>query len=343
MSDPLDFEARANARLPEHVRHYFATGSGSQATARESSGAWSSIRFRPRVLTGCGLPTTSVSVLGTLLETPILIAPMAQQRAAHLEAEVAMARAAAAAGSMIGVSTHTAVPFREIAATGCPWWFQVYLMRDRYLTELLVRRAAAAGARALMLTADLSFTLPTGADPRLWPAGPDKTRHANLSDQEVAAAGSLGLQTDPGVDLTAIDWLHSISGLPVVVKGILRADDATRCVDAGASGLVVSSHGGRRMGASISSAAALSEVVAAVADRAEIYVDSGIRSGEHVVAALALGARAVFLGRPVMWALAAEGGSGVRELLIGRTTELVRVMTQLGVPKLSGLTSDLIG
>lgn len=343
MPDPLDFEARATARLPDHVQHYFATGSGSQATVLESSAAWSSFRFRPRVLTGCGVPTTSVSVLGTPLETPILIAPMAQQRAADPKAEVALARAASATGSLIGVSTHTAVPFSDIAATGCPWWFQVYLMRDRDLTERLVRRAAAHGARAVMLTADLSFTLPAGADPRQWPDDPDKTRHGNLTARELAEAGSFGLQTDPGVDLAAIEWLRSISDLPVVVKGILRADDAIRCVDAGAAGLVVSSHGGRRMGASISSAAALGEVVAAVADHAEIYADSGIRTGEHVAAALALGARAVFLGRPAMWALAAAGSTGVRELVAGRTDELTRVMAQLGVESPSGLSRDLVG
>ena len=143
--------------------------------------------------------------------------------------------------------------------------------------------------------------------------------------------------------MDAIGWLHEISGLPVLVKGVLRGDDARRCVDAGAAGIVVSTHGGRRMGASISSASALPEIAAAVPDSVEIYADSGIRSAEHVAAALALGARAVFVGRPALWALAAEGRPGVERLIAGWSAELRLVMMQLGVADLSGFGPDLIG
>ena len=256
---------------------------------------------------------------------------------------VAMGLAAESTGSLLGVSTHTAVRFADIAATGCLWWFQVYLMRERGMTELLVRRAIEHGARAIILTADMVALLPSAVNPRDWPDGPAKARHANLTADELRAAGTRGLQTDPSTGVDAIGWLHEISGLPVLVKGVLRGDDARRCVDAGAAGLVVSTHGGRRMGASVSSASALPEIVAAVPDCVEIYADSGIRSAEHVAAALAMGARAVFVGRPALWALAAEGRPGVERLLADWSADLRQVMMQLGVADLSGFGSDLIG
>ena len=343
MTDPLDFEARAAELLPAQIRDYFATGAGSQATLGEAAAAWSAVRFRPRLLTDVSSTSLSTTVLGSSVQTPVLIAPMAQQLAAHPEGEVAMGHAAASCGSLIGVSTHTAVRFADVAATGCPWWFQVYLMRDRGVTELLVRRAIEHGARAIILTADMVALLPSAVNPRDWPDGPAKARHANLTADELRAAGTRGLQTDPSTGVDAIGWLHEISDLPVLVKGVLRGDDARRCVDAGATGLVVSTHGGRRMGASISSATALPEIAAAVPDSVEIFADSGIRSAEHVAAALALGARAVFVGRPALWALAAEGRSGVEQLIGGWSAELRQVMIQLGVADLSGFGPDLIG
>ena len=342
MTDPLDFEARAAELLPAHIRAYFATGAGSQLALGEAAAAWAAIRFRPRLLTDVSSISLSTTVLGSAVRTPVLIAPMAQQRGAHADGEVAMGLAAAANGSLIGVSTHTAVRFADIAATGSPWWFQVYLMRDRGVTELLVRRAVEHGAQAIVLTADMVALLPSALNPRDWPDGPAKARHANLTADELRAAGTRGLQTDPATGVDAIGWLHEISGLPILVKGVLRDDDARRCVDAGAAGLVVSTHGGRRMGASISSAVALPEIVAAVGDSAEIYVDSGIRSAEHVAAALALGARAVFIGRPALWALAAEGRPGVERLLEGWSADLHQVMVQLGVADLSGFGPDLV-
>ena len=185
-------------------------------------------------------------------------------------------------------------------------------MRDRAVTERLVQRAAEQGARALLLTVDMIALLPAAVNPRRWPDDVAKTRWANLTATERAEAGERGMETNPSVDFSAIDWLRRLSGLPVLVKGVLRSDDAQRCVDAGAAGVVVSTHGGRRLGPSISSARALPEVVAAIGDQAEVYVDSGVRAPEHVASALAMGARAVFVGRPALWALAVEGLTGSR-------------------------------
>jgi 4-hydroxymandelate oxidase len=267
---------------------------------------------------------------------------MAQQLGAHPDGEAAMGRAVAATGSLLGVSTFTAVPFASIAASGAPWWLQVYVLRDHDLTELLVRRAVDNGARALLLTVDMTVLLPAAVNPRDWPDGEAKTRHGNLTADELAAAGVRGLEMDPSLDVTMIGWLSELSGLPVLVKGVLRADDARRCMAAGASGVVVSTHGGRRLGPSITSARALPEVVAAVGGDGEVYVDSGLRTPEHIAAALSMGARAVFLGRPALWALAAEGSAGVQAVLAGFTDGLGRVMAQLGVARLADLTSDLI-
>jgi 4-hydroxymandelate oxidase len=343
VDDPLDYEARARAILPAHVGAYYATGAGSGDTHLEGIADWSRLRFRPRVLTDVGSIDVSTSALGTSVRTPVLVAPMAQQLGAHPDGEAAMGRAVAATGSLLAVSTHTAVPFPVIAATGAPWWLQVYVMRDHGLTELLVRRAVDEGARALVLTVDMIALLPAAVNPRQWPDDVAKTRWANLTAIEQAEAGERGMETDPSINLSTIEWLSRLSGLPVLVKGVLRSDDARRCVDAGAAGVVVSTHGGRRLGPSISSARALPEVMTAIGEQAEVYVDSGIRAPEHVAAALAMGARAVFVGRPALWALAVDGSDGVQTVLDGLTDGLRHVMMQLGAARLAELTPDLIG
>jgi 4-hydroxymandelate oxidase len=328
--------------LAPHVGAYYSTGAGSGDALREGVADWAAVRFRPRVLTDLGVVETGTTVLGTTVETPILVAPMAQQLGAHPEGEAAMGRAVAATGSLLGVSTWTAVPFASIAAAGAPWWLQVYVVRDHSLTELLIRRAVEHGARALLLTVDLTVPLPPTVNPRDWPDGDAKSRNGNLSPDELAAAGVRGLEMDPSLDVTTIGWLRELSGLPVLVKGVLRADDARRCMAAGASGVIVSTHGGRRLGPSTTSARALPEVVAAVGGEGEVYVDSGLRTPEHIAAALAMGSRAVFIGRPALWALATEGSQGVQTVLTGLTDGLRHVMGQLGVARLADLTSDLI-
>ncbi|MCW2811914.1 MAG: 4-hydroxymandelate oxidase [Friedmanniella sp.] len=340
---PDSFETRARQVLPDYVSAYYGATAGRLDGSAEGEAAWSALRFRPRALRDVSVIDTTTTVLGTPVASPVLVAPMAQQHAADPEAEVAVARAVAAAGGLLGVTTHVSVPYAAIGATGAPWWFQVYVMRDRGLTALLVQRARDHGARALLLTVDMLALLPAPVNPRSWPVGPARARHGNLTPEELVAAGPSGLEMDPSIDFGTIGWLREVSGgLPVLVKGVLRADDARRAVDAGAAGVVVSTHGGRRLGPSVTSARALPEVVAAVGDDAEVYVDSGLRSGEHVAGALALGARAVFVGRPVMWALAAAGERGVVSVLGDLDTGLRRVMTQLGTARLADLTEEVV-
>ena len=301
MSDLPDFEERARALLPPHISAYFAAVAGAGIGLDEGTADWSAVRFRPRVLHDVGSLSMSTTVLGTPVRTPVLVAPMAQQVGAHPDGEVAMGRAVAATGSLLGVSTNTGLSFDTIARTGALWWFQVYVTRDRSLTETLVERAVATGARALLVTVDMIIPLPASVNPQGWPDSPAKSRLANLT-----------------------------------------ADDARRCVDAGAAGVVVSTHGGRLLGPTTSTARALPEIVAAIGDHAEIYADSGIRSGDHIAAAIAMGARAVFIGRPALWALAAAGQEGAEQVITSLTDELARVMVQLGAASIDELTPDLI-
>lgn len=329
-------EEEAVARLPEHVLSYFRGPTGAYGIPTEAE-RWSRLRFRPHVLRDTSRLSLATTVLGTEVASPVLVAPMAQQRAADPEGEVATARAVRRRGSLLGVSTNTGVRFADIHAAGAPWWFQVYVMDDRVMTADLVQRAAAEGATALVLTVDAPGTDPRRPDlePRTW-----SERYGMQANLPGAEAGVF--PATQRLSLDDVGWLHEVTGLPVVVKGVLRADDAVTCVDAGAAGIVVSTHGGRCLTQSTTSAEALPKVVAAVGDRTEVYVDSGLRTPEHVAAALCLGARAVFLGRPVMWALATGGAARVEDLLEGFDTQLLRVLRSLGVGSLADLGPDLL-
>jgi len=203
MSDLLDFEERARAVLPPHISAYYAAA-GSGIVVAEGTADWSAVRFRPRVLRDVGSVSLSTTILGTSVRTPILVAPMAQQVGAHPDGEVAMGRAVAATGSLLAVSTNTGVPFASIARTGASWWFQVYVTRDHALTERLVERAVANGARALLLTVDMMAPLPSNIHPLYWPESAAKSRLVNLTPDEQAAAGPAGLDGDPSINFARI-------------------------------------------------------------------------------------------------------------------------------------------
>ncbi|UWX98447.1 alpha-hydroxy-acid oxidizing protein [Arthrobacter zhaoxinii] len=339
-----DLEQAAKAALPEYVYGYFAGTAGGGESVQDAAAQWGDVRFRPRAFTRTSSRGTATSVLGVPLQTPVLAAPMAQQNAATPLAELATARAVRRTGSLLGVSTNTSVPFAKIAAEGVPWWFQVYVMKDRGLSDALVERAAAAGARALLLTVDTTRLSSGGLiiDPLLWPEVPGKTRLANLLEEDLS--GLPGGATEAAGDLTldVISDLRERSGLEVVVKGILRGDDARRAVDAGAAGVLVSTHGGRRLGRSVTSIQALPEVVQAVGGDCEVYVDSGIRTGDHIAASLAMGARAVFVGRPMLWGLATGGEDGAAAVLGGLTEELRATMAGIGADSIADITADLL-
>ncbi len=332
-------EAAAAEKLPEPVHRYFRQGSAGGVSVGEAVEAWSSYRFRPRVLTDVSTISTGTTVLGTPVAGPVLVAPTTLQRQADPGGEAAMSAGVAAAGSVLGVSSNAGTRYADIAAAGAPWWLQIYVTRNRDYTRQMLDAAVAAGARAVVLTADTPVVGRKEDDgPTVWEVVQPGHLRANVdesaySDDDLAKADDL----TPDV----IGWLGAYTGLPVVVKGVLRGDDARRCVDAGAAGVIVSNHGGRQLDGAIATAHALPEVVAAVPGT-EVYADGGIRRGEHVLTALALGARAVFVGRPALWALTVGSSPGVTRLLTDLYDELAHALALTGVPNPAALTPDLI-
>jgi 4-hydroxymandelate oxidase len=330
-------EERARAVLPQAVFDYYAGGAGDEETLAANARAWSAVRLRPRVLRDVRRVDTSTTVLGTRVAAPVLVAPTAFHRLAHPAGELATAEGTTSAGSLLVLSTRSSTRIESVAAVAGPWWFQVYVLRDRSLTKELVQRATAAGAKALMLTGDTPYVGRKRRD-RGSLAIPDEDFRANL---ERLTDISLAEQASD-VTFDDIGWLRELSGLPVLVKGVLRGDDAARCMDAGAAGVVVSNHGGRQLDGAIATAEALPEVVEALGGRGEVLVDGGVRSGRDVVRALALGARAVLLGRPVLWGLATEGAAGVARVLTELQEDTAHVMALAGASSVAQVTADLV-
>ncbi|HET7386647.1 MAG TPA: alpha-hydroxy acid oxidase [Nocardioidaceae bacterium] len=332
----------ARARLPEPVFRYYVQGSRDGVSAIEAVAAWDRFRFLPRVLRDVTTVDTTTSLLGTPLATPYAVAPTTQQRAAHPEGEIAMAAAVAAAGSLMVVSSNAGSRFEDIAATGVPWWLQVYVTTERARCLFLLEHAVAAGARAVVLTADTPV-VGTKYDEgeTIWEATDPGLLRVNFEadPNELGDAGA-AKATDLSVD--DIDWLATTTGLPVVVKGVLRSDEARRCVRAGASAVWVSNHGGRQLDYAAATAHCLEDVAAAVGDTAEVYVDGGIRCGRHALAALALGARAAFLGRLPLYALAADGRDGVAVMFEALDEQLVEAMRLAGCPSTGSVPRDLL-
>lgn len=337
----LEAQARTAAQvLPPQVADYYAAGAGGSVSAAEATAAWCSWRLRPRVLRDVATVDTHLDLLGASLRTPVLVAPTALHGLAHPDGERATARGTAAAGSLLVVSTRASVRLEDVGAD--PWWFQAYVLRDRGLTRALVQRAAQAGARAVVLTGDTPVVASRSTGRRDL-ALSDVDLLVNLAQHRAAGATlAADAEQDPSASLSCIGMLADAGGLPVLVKGVLRADDARACLDAGAAGVIVSNHGGRQLDRAVPTARALPEVADAVAGRAPVLVDGGLRSGLDVLTALALGAHAVLVGRPVLWALAAGGADGVRDCLQALTTDLREAMTLAGAAGLPEVTRDLV-
>jgi 4-hydroxymandelate oxidase len=340
-----EYELAARTRMPEAAFAYFASGAGDELSLEESRLAWRRHRLRPHAFPGDIVPDLSIEVAGTQLSMPVIAAPTAYQKIAHPEGEVETARGIRSGGGLMVVTTRATMVLEEIAAAvDGPWWYQVYVVNERRITEELVRRAKGLGATALMLTADTPYlgfkrrghVPPVTIEEHLVNFGTHIAPGTAMEDIE------RHIDQDRGIGLETIAWLRDLSGLPVLVKGILRADDAATCIDAGAAGVVVSNHGGRQLDRAIASAVALPDVVTAVGGRAPVLVDGGVRSGTDVLVALALGATATMIGRPVLWGLAAEGREGVQRVLEGFRAELVHAMGLAGIPRVTGIHRDLV-
>ncbi|HET7119692.1 MAG TPA: alpha-hydroxy acid oxidase [Solirubrobacterales bacterium] len=316
-----DAQRDGEANLEQGPRDYFAGGAGDEVTLRENVEAWGRYRLRPRVLNDVSVVTAEAEVLGRPVEMPILVAPVAYQRMAHPEGEAAMAAGAAAAGSVMCLSTLSTTRPGEVAAAAPAGrhWFQLYSFKDEAVTRALADEAVDAGFEAIVLTADAPpggnrerdrrnrFTLPRElGTPSLTAAAGGDREH---SIEDTFALMNHGLTWD---DLAG---LASESRVPVFVKGVLTAEDAELAIDHGAAGLVVSNHGGRQLDRSLASAEALPEIAETVAGRIAVLADGGIRRGVDAATALALGADAVLVGRPALWGLAAGGSDGVARVL----------------------------
>lgn len=347
--DLARLEAQARGVLEPSVFDYYAGGAETETTLREAPEAWRAWRLRPRVLRGVDRVDLGTTLLGSAVATPVGVAPWAYQAMAHPEGELATARGASTTGSLMCVSTSANHTVEEVAAVepDSPKWYQLYRLHSPEYTAELARRAGQAGYRALVLTVDLPLLgrrrRDLGHDFAL-PADLRMANHPTADDRPPLSANASATWTFDDIGRYA-----EVSGLPVVVKGVLRGDDAARCVQAGASAVWVSTHGGRQVDPAVSSAHALPEVVAAVRGESapdgsdvEVYADGGVRTGSDVLIALALGARAVFLGRPTTWGLATGGAAGVARVLAGLTEELAHTMALCGLASLAEATPDTV-
>ncbi|MDW4901630.1 alpha-hydroxy acid oxidase [Streptomyces californicus] len=336
-----DIRAAAHSILPAGIWDFIEGGSGTESTLAANKAAFTDVALVPRVLTGVATADTGARLVGTDAAVPLAIAPMAYQSLLHEKGELAAARAARTAGAPFIVSTLSSHRLEDVAATGADTWFQLYCLRDRAKNHELIGRAEDSGCRALVITVDVPLMARRPRDARNGFALPTRVRAANLdaapggeAHRRVPGASALAVHTSaafaPGLSWRDLAELRDRTSLPLVVKGVLDPRDARAAVDIGAAAVVVSSHGGRQLDGAQPSMRALPAVVEAVSGDCEVLLDSGVRSGGDVLKALALGARGVLIGRPVLWGLAADGERGVGTVLALLRAELAEAMVLAG-------------
>ena len=346
-----DFEPAARAILPQSIYDYIAGGSEDEVALRGNREAFARYRFRFKILAAVDPVDLSSEVLGHRFRMPVHLAPTAIQRMAHQEGEAAAYRGASHAGIAYCLSTMSSTSIEDVAsaATGTRW-FQLYMSPDKSGNAALVERAHDARYSAIVLTVDLPKTGRRERDIRNAFSLPEGLRYANLDARRGTAtadgpdpfAQNVNAQTNPALGWGDLEWLVAKTSLPVIVKGIVRADDARRAVEMGARGLIVSNHGGRQLDYAIASLDALPEVVQAVGRDVPVLMDGGVRRGTDVLKALCLGAQGVLIGRPFLYALAVGGVDGVTRMLGMLREEIEVSMTLLGVRRLSELGEDLL-
>lgn len=322
---PDALEEAARRALPPATFEYFRQGAREGVSAAEAAATWARYRFVPRVFRDVRDVSSATTLLGAPARAPLGVGPTTLQRAADARGEVAMAAACAASGVPMVLSSNATARFDEIGPTGVTWWLQAYVTEDRELCRPMLDAAVEAGASAVVLTADTPVvgTKYAAGEATIWDSVPAEWLRVNLGPvADAPKARDLGAED--------IAWLTDVTGLPVVAKGVLHPDDARLAVDAGASAVWVSNHGGRQLDRAAPTADCLGPVVDAVGAAVEVYVDGGIRTGLSVLAALALGARACFLGRLPLYALAAGGEQGVRRLLEDVADELGEALLLAG-------------
>jgi isopentenyl diphosphate isomerase/L-lactate dehydrogenase-like FMN-dependent dehydrogenase len=331
-----DYERAATKRMSDDARNYIGGGAGDEITLRDNEAAWRRLALRPRALGAPDGADTGVELLGVRRPHPVLVAPTAFARLTHPDGEIGIARAAAATSTIMCLATLASVSPAAVAAEvpGATRWFQLYVFSDRGASRELVAAAAAHGYEAVVVTVDR-------------PVLGVRERELRAAVRESEALGNerptdSSAVIDPRLRWSDIEQLAADSPLPVLVKGLLTAEDARRAAAHGAAGVIVSNHGGRQLDTVLAGADALPEVVDAVGDQVEVLVDGGIRRGTDVVKALALGARAVLIGRPALWGLAVDGAAGVQRVLEIVLAELENALTLVGAPTIADLDRSFL-
>ena len=349
----FDYEEVARQKLPKEVYDFIAGGAEDEVSLGRNRNAWSEIQLLPRVLVDVSNVDTSTTVLGQKVSAPILLAPVAFHRAAHPEGEAATARAAAAADTIMILSTMATTTIEDVAAAsaGGPKWFQLYLYPEREITKRLVERAEKSGYTALCLTVDVPYLgrrerdlhnrleFPPGILPVNFVGEVDVAEY-QAQGQGSALAAQVASLISRVITWDHVDWLRSITSLPVLIKGVLAAEDAKIALDHGVAGIVVSNHGARQLDGVPAPIDVLAEVVEAVGGRVPLLVDGGVRRGTDVVKAVALGATAGLIGRPYIWGLAAEGEAGVRGVLAMLRAEFELAMALCGCRSVGEIRRD---
>lgn len=349
----FDYERAAAERITEPALGYLTGGANDEITLRANREAFDALAIRFRTMVDVSVRSPATSVLGTPVAFPVLIAPTAMHRLMHPDGECATARAAKRLGTVMVVSTTATVGLAEVrAASDAPMWFQCYVYRDRGVTRTLLERARDARYQAIVLTVDAPLLGRRERDMRSRFHLPDGLRLPNADAvgeaelPEIAGDSALHQHLarthDSAVTEKDVTWIRDVTKLPVIVKGVVRADDARRAVDHGATGIVVSNHGGRQLDTAIPGVRALPEVVDAVRDRAEVFMDGGVRRDTDVIKAIALGARAVMVGRPALWGLAVNGEDGLVDAMTLLREEIDLAMALCGCRNVAEITRDLV-
>jgi 4-hydroxymandelate oxidase len=348
-----EYETAARAKLPTMVFDYFAGGAADELTLRAARSAWDERFLRYRVMADVSSRSLATTVLGQHLDFPVMVAPMAFQRLAHEDGELATMRAAGRAGSGMILSTLATSSIEDVrGAADAPLWFQLYIYRDRGVSRELVERAEQAGCSALVLTVDSPILGRRERDVRNGFHVPAHFPIPNLTGAPRAALASVGGGSslaafveqywDASIAWPDLAWLRSITTLPILVKGVIRGDDARRALEHGAAGVIVSNHGGRQLDGSLPTARALPEVAAAMRGEGTLLVDGGVRRGTDVLKAIAMGAQAVLLGRPVLWGLAVGGEGGAYDVLRLLRDECDLALALAGCRTPKDLASDFV-
>ncbi|MDZ4672724.1 MAG: alpha-hydroxy acid oxidase [Phototrophicales bacterium] len=349
----FDFEPLAREKMHHDHFEYYVGGANDEITLRENRESFDRLLLRPRMLRDSSQRDLSVTVLGQKLDVPFMVAPMALAKLAHPQGESAVARAAKQRGVGVVLSTISTVSLEDIAdIRPNPLWFQLYVYKDREITRDLVQRAEASGYGALVVTADTPYLGRRERDVRNILQIPEEYTSVNLRPSDAnravptrsdkALTHVIARFYDDSLKWTDMEWLASITNMPVVVKGIMRGDDAQLAVEHGLKGVVVSNHGGRQLDTTIATLTALPDVVAGVDGKADVLLDGGVRRGTDILKALALGAKAVLVGRPIYFALAANGESGVLHAFDLLRDEFDLAMALCGVQRADSVPRDIL-